>query len=161
MKRRLFMLAAALSLRGHCTSRHRSVRAHSRKVQPLCISEQPGKFRLKIQNENCPLDSHCGFSNSDELASRFTGISVADLSRDGAHLTATLTAEAGTFTCTGSVHSGELDGESVFTPDAAFAARIQQMGFNVDDSDKLQVYAFLNIETAWIRSLSNKRVFRA
>ena len=151
-KRSLFMLAATITsavislhaavplepLRGKCT---------------LSSSEQPGKFRLEIANETCPKGSHCGFGNSEESASRFTGISLSDLSHYGAHLTATLTAEAGVFTCDGNVHEAELTGESVFTPDAAFVARMQQMGFTGYDSDKLQAYAFLNIESAWVRSL--------
>lgn len=151
-KRSLFMLAAAVTsavITLHAAASLEPV--HSRCT--LSADEQPGKFRMRIEKENCPDNSHCDESNSDESVSRFTGISLADLSRDGAHLTATLTAEAGVFTCTGNVHDGELSGESVFTPDPAFAARMQQMGFNVDDSKKLQVYAFLNVESAWVRSL--------
>jgi hypothetical protein len=119
----------------------------------ISAGEHPGKLRLQIEKYGCPAKNHCNTSNSDEDASRFTGTSIADLARNGAHLTATLAAEAGTFTCTGDVHDGELTGDSVFNPDAAFAARMQQMGFGVDDSDKLEVYAFLNVESAWVRSL--------
>jgi len=151
-KRSLCMLAAALTsaivtlhaavplepIRGKCT---------------MSISEQPGKLRLEIKNETCPDGSHCGFGNSEESVSRFTGISIADLAREGAHLTATLSAEAGVFTCDGTVRDRELTGESVFTPDAAFVARMAQMGFTGYDSDKLQAYAFLNVESAWARSL--------
>jgi hypothetical protein len=150
--RNLFMLAAALAsavIALHATAPSDPVHAKC----TISASEQPDKFSLQIEDDSCPISNHCNHSNSDEAVSRFTGISIPDLARTGAHLTATLTAEAGTFTCTGSVHDGELYGESIFTPGAAFASRMQQMGFNVDDSDKLQVYAFLNVETAWVRSL--------
>jgi len=151
-KRSLFMLAAGLAsavIALHAAAPLEPIHARC----TLSAAEQPGKFRMRVEKEDCPDNSHCNESNSDESISRFTGISIADLARDGAHLTATLAAEAGVFTCTGNVHDGELSGESIFTPDAEFAARMQQMGFNVYDSNKLQVYAFLNVDTAWVRSL--------
>jgi hypothetical protein len=152
MKRLLFMFAAALA--SAVIALHAAVPLEPIHAKcTISASERPGRFRLKIENEGCPADSHCGFSNSDEIASRFTGISLADLSRDGAHLTATLSAEAGVFTCTGNVHDGELAGQSIFTPDAAFAAHMEQMGFTGYDSDKLLAYTFLNVESAWVRSL--------
>lgn len=152
MKRRLFMLAAALA--SPVIALHADVPLEPIHAKcTMSVSEHPGKLHLKIETDDCHRDSHCSFNNSDELASRFTGISVADLSSDGAHLTATLAAEAGTFTCTGNVHDGGLSGESLFTPDASFVARMEQMGFTGYDSDKLQAYAFLNVESAWVRSL--------
>jgi hypothetical protein len=149
---RLFMLAAALASAGialHAAAPLEPIHAKC----TMTASEHPGKFRLQIEKDSCPVNSHCDFSNSDESSSRFTGISLSDLSRDGAHLTATLTAEAGAFTCTGNVHDGELAGESLFTPDAAFVTRMEKMGFSGYDSNKLQVYAFLNVESAWVGSL--------
>jgi hypothetical protein len=152
MKRRLFMLAAALA--SVVIALHAAVPLEP--IHAKCTispSEQPGKFRLQTENGDCPRNSHCGFGSSDELSSRFTGISLSDLSRDGAHLTAILAAEAGVFTCSGNVHDGQLAGESLFTPDAAFVTRMEQMGFTGYDSDKLQAYAFLNVESDWVRSL--------
>ncbi|MGA3048392.1 MAG: hypothetical protein ABSD67_17295 [Terracidiphilus sp.] len=152
MKRNLFMLAAALTT--VAIALHAAVPLdpiHSK--CSISASEVSDKFRLQIENGNCPSSSHCGFSNSDESISRFTGISLEDLSREGARLTATLAAEAGVFTCTGIVHDGELSGESIFAPAAAFVAKMEKMGFSGYDSDKLQVYAFLNVESDWVRSL--------
>lgn len=152
MNRILFMLAAALA--SAVIALHAAVPLEPIHAKcTISASGRSGKFRLNIENGGCPADSHCGFSNIDEIASRFTGISLADLSRDGAHLTATLSAEAGVFTCTGNVHDGELAGQSIFTPDAAFVARMEQMGFTGYDSDKLLASAFLNVESAWVRSL--------
>jgi hypothetical protein len=51
------------------------------------------------------------------------------------------------------VHDGELSGESVFTPDPAFVERMEQMGFSGFDAEKLQAYAFVNVESGWARSL--------
>ncbi len=136
-----------------------SVTLHAASLAPLSAncsigpSEEPGKLSLRIDKGECKGERHCGTSNSNELMSRFTGISFADLSREGAHLTATLAAEAGTFTCTGTVHDQVLSGESVFTPDAAFVERMEKLGFTGYDAEKLQAYAFVNVESSFARSL--------
>jgi hypothetical protein len=117
------------------------------------LSEETGKFSLHIDHGECHGERPCGSSFSNELFSRFTGISQEDLAREGARLSAALTAEAGTFTCTGTVHNHELSGDAVFTPDPAFIDRMAQMGFNGFDAEKLQVYAFVNVESSFARSL--------
>lgn len=116
-------------------------------------SEEPGRFSLHIDNGECHGDRHCGNNFSNESIDRFTGISLADLSREGAHLTATLVAEAGTFTCTGIVHGQVLSGDSLFTPNVAFVERMGQIGFTGFDSEKLQAYAFVNVESSFARSI--------
>src|SRR5580692_10817775 len=73
-------------------------------------SEHAGKFRLRIEKETCDGDD-CGSNFNSDTFSRLTGITIADLAEDGAHLTATLQAEAGTFTCAGVVHGGALNGD--------------------------------------------------
>jgi hypothetical protein len=117
------------------------------------FGEEPGKFGLHVDNGDCPEDHHCGTSFSNELTNRFTGISLADLSHEGAHLAAALASEAGTFTCTGVVHAQVLTGDAVFTPDAAFVERMGKMGFTGFDSQKLEAYAFVNVESAFAQSL--------
>jgi hypothetical protein len=154
MKRNLFMLAAALA--SAVIALHAAVPLEPIHAKcTITASEQPNKFRLQIENGDCPPSSHCGFGSSDELSSRFTGIALSDLSREGAHLTATLAAEAGVFTCAGIVRDGELSGESLFTPDAAFVVRMEQIGFSGYDSDKLQAYALLNVQSGWVLSLQH------
>jgi len=127
-------------------------------VQAACAisaSEQPDKFRLRIESGDCESEhSHCGSNYSEELIDRFKGITPADLVHNGAQLTAMLTAEAGTLTCSGTVHNGSLVGESLFVPDAPFAARMEQMGFSGLDSEKLQAYALVNVESQWAHSLN-------
>jgi len=125
-------------LRQHCT------------ISP---SEDNGKLNLRVESGYCTGGRHCGSSFSSESMSRFTGVALADLARDGAHLTATLAAEAGTFTCTGTVHDATLEGDSLFTPDPAFVARMEQMGFTGYDSEKLMGYAFIGVDSAWARSM--------
>jgi hypothetical protein len=121
-------------------------------------SEEAGKFSLHINDGDCPEDRHCGSNFSDESMSRFTGLTSADLDRDGAKLTATLAAEAGTFTCTGVVHDQELYGDALFTPDSAFVDRMAKLGFTGYDSQKLQAYAFLDVTSDFARSLQQAKI---
>jgi hypothetical protein len=89
---------------------------------------------------------------------RFTGITRADLSRDGAHIIATLAGEAGTFTCTGTVHNEALYGDALFTPDTAFVDRMGKLGFTGYDSQKLQAYTMLDVTSDFARSLKQANI---
>lgn len=141
-----------------------SITVHAASLAPLhanCTigtSEDAGRFRLQVSSEDCAGSGHCGSNFSTESLTRFTGITLADLARDGAKLTATLAAEAGTFTCAGTVRGGELEGKSVFTPDEAFVARMGQMGFSGFDSEKLMAYAFVGVDSGWAESMKEARV---
>jgi hypothetical protein len=120
----------------------------------ISVGERPDKFRLQIDHGDCEIEhSHCGSNYSEEPIDRFRGITPADLVREGTQLTASLTAEAGTFTCSGTVHSASLMGDSLFVPDAPFTARMEQMGFSGLDSEKLRTYALVNVEIQWVQSL--------
>jgi len=111
-----------------------------------------------FDREDCPEGRHCGSNFSSESMNRFTGVSRSDLARDGAHLTATLNGEAGTFTCTGTVHDNELYGDAVFTPDPAFVDRMATLGFTGYDSRKLQAYTLLDVTSAFARSLQQAKI---
>ena len=125
----------------------------------ISAGEQPGKLRLHVGRGDCESDQRqCGFNFSEESFSRFSGITETDLGHEGAHITARLTAEAGIFTCSGIVHDGSLMGESVFTPGADFAARMGAMGFSGLDSEKLQGYAFFDVQSSWARSLQQSGI---
>jgi hypothetical protein len=117
------------------------------------IGAKAGTLRLETDNGECQGRKHCGTSMSDVAANRFTGISVADFPNQGEHLTATLTAEAGTFACAGTVAGNELKGNASFTPDPAFIARMQKMGFTGLDTDKLLPYTYFDVQSEWARSL--------
>lgn len=116
------------------------------------------KFSLHITDGDCADNHHCGSNFNTEAMDRFTGITPADLDRDGTHLTATLAAEAGTFTCTGTVHDQELYGDALFTPDSAFVERMGKLGFSGYDSQKLEVYALLNVTSEYARSLQQAKI---
>jgi hypothetical protein len=122
-------------------------------------SSDAGKLSLHISdNHDCPEDHHCGSNFSSESMNRFTGVTLADLARDGAHLVATLKAEAGTFTCTGTVHDEALYGDSLFTPDSDFVDRMAKLGFTGYDSQKLQACAFVDVTGDFARSLQQANI---
>jgi hypothetical protein len=138
-----------------------SITLHAASLSPLhadcsiSASEDHDRFSLHIdkKGECDDGDRHCGSSFSNESTSRFTGITLADLAREGASLTATLASEAGTFTCSGTVRSGELTGASLFTPDAAFVEKMDRMGYTGLDSEKLEAYAFIGVDSAFAQSM--------
>ena len=136
-----------------------SITLHAASLSPLhanCSigpSQETGKLRLYIDKGECNGERHCGSSFSNESVDRFTGFTLADLQRDGASLTAKLDAEAGTFACSGTVRNGELSGASVFTPSSTFVDRMDKMGYTGLDSEKLQAYAFIGVESAWVQSM--------
>jgi len=141
-----------------------SLALHAASLAPLhstCsigASEDPGKVSVRIGSDDCEGSHHCGSNFSNESLSRFNGITLADLGRDGAKLTATLTAEAGTFTCSGTVRDRELQGQSVFTPDDPFVARMERMGFTGFNSEKLMAYAFIGVDSKWVQSMQETGV---
>jgi hypothetical protein len=147
-----FVLIAALA--ATATSLHAANLEPLHGTCSISAGEQPGKFRLHNDNGECGDGKHhCGSNFGEESFSRWSGFSAADLAREGAQLTASFTAEAGTFACAGTVHDGSLAGDSTFTPDSAFAARMAQMGFTGLESEKLQTYAFVDVQSAWASSL--------
>jgi hypothetical protein len=100
-------------------------------------SPHAGKFRVQLTNDECK-DDRCGSTFDNDSFSRLQGVQTADFKNEGARLTATLQAEAGTFTCAGAVHDGSLIGDANFTPDAAFIARMAELGVTGLSSEKLE-----------------------
>jgi hypothetical protein len=115
--------------------------------------DKSGTFRLQTDDGDCHGHGNCGNNMSDLPQSRFTGITIADFANQGAHLTATLAAEAGTFTCTGTIQNGELSGTTAFASNAAFVARMEKMGFTGYDNQRLYAYTLFDVQTEWVRSL--------
>lgn len=124
----------------------------------LSVGDKAGTLRLETDNGDCHEHKHCGSNMSDVPSNRFTGIAVSDFANQGARLTAALAAEAGTFICTGTIKDGELSGNAVFTPDEAFVARMEKMGFSGYDSEKLLAYALLDVESGWAQSLKEMNI---
>ena len=136
-----------------------SIAAHAGWLEPLhsrcyiSADEDTGRFRVFLPSGDCEESRHCGSNFSNDALDRLIGISRSDLGHEGANLTATLAAEAGTFTCSGTVHDGELSGRSVFTPDQAFIDRMGHMGFTGYNSEKLMSYAFMDVTSKWVQSM--------
>jgi hypothetical protein len=131
-------------------------------IHAKCVigrGEDAGKISLHInEDSDCSADRHCGSNFSNETLNRFTGFTLADLDREGAQLTAKLSAESGTLTCTGIVHAQELVGDSLFTPDASFVDRMDKLGFRGFDSRKLEAYTFVNVTSDYARSLQQVHI---
>lgn len=124
----------------------------------ISADDDSGRFRIYIPSGDCEGSRNCGDNFSNDALDRITGITRADLEHEGANLTATLAAEAGTFTCSGTVHDGELAGRSVFTPDQGFVDRMERMGFSGYDSEKLMAYAFMDVTSKWVQSMQQAGV---
>lgn len=122
------------------------------------ISERGDRFNLEIGDRDCNGGRHCNSHYNSETFDRLTGISIADLTSDGAHLTATLAAEAGTMTCSGVVHDNTLEGDMTFVPDPKFVDRMAQLGFTGYTSEKLMAYAFVGVESQRVQSLQQAGV---
>jgi hypothetical protein len=123
------------------------------------VSEMSGDLELKLERSDCKYEeAHCGKSQTNEPLSAFTGISVADLGREGAQLNAVLAAEAGTLRCSGTVHDAELAGTYTFEPDQAFAGRMREIGITGIDPDKLEVYTLFRVTRDWVVSLQKAGV---
>jgi hypothetical protein len=128
----------------------------------ISAASKPGKFELRLERGNCEGGGNCNNSDMSEPADAFTGIALADLGREGAHLDAVMTAEAGTLRCSGSVHGGELAGSFTFEPDRGFIDRMREVGitgFGPDTSvEKLEAYALFRVTRDWVVSLQKAGV---
>jgi hypothetical protein len=60
--------------------------------------------------------------------------------------------------CVGTVHDAALRGTYSFTPDAAFAKRMESMGFDDQTPEHLQGYAMLDVTTAWVKEMKDAGV---
>ena len=123
----------------------------------IAPSTMHDRVRYEFTHGGCDNDygnrNDCHESNSDVPISEFAGLALADLEREGAHLEARIVAEAGTITCSGTVHDLTLTGDLTFVPDAAFVEHMAQLGFSGFNSSKLEAYALFHIETSWVKSL--------
>jgi len=115
-------------------------------------------LQLRLEHGDCEAGGHCNNSEMNEPIDAFTGITLADLSREGAHLDAVLKAEAGTLRCSGNVHSSELAGSFTFEPDKTFVDRMREIGITGIEPDKLEAYALFRVTRDWVVSLQKADV---
>jgi len=124
----------------------------------IYVSGEADALELKLERGNCEGGGDCHNSDTTEPLNAFTGITLADLSREGAHLNAVLTAEAGTLRCSGSVHDAELEGSFTFEPDKGFIERMREIGITGINPDKLEAYALFRVTRDWVVSLQKAGV---
>jgi len=124
----------------------------------ISSSSRVDQVEFRIERGMCENGRNCNSSDTSEPVNAFTGFTLSDLQRDGAHIDAVLRAEAGSITCSGTVHDSELRGKFIFVPDAAFISHMQKMGFGDLNSEKLEAYTLFRIDTSWIQPLKNAGV---
>src|SRR6202789_4071844 len=113
---------------------------------------------LRLERSGCEGNGNCSSTQAQEPLSAFSGFALADLQREGAHMDARIRAEAGTITCSGTVHGGRMSGDFTFVPAPAFVDRMLHLGFRDLEAEKLQAYTLFDIGTAWVRSLQTAGV---
>ena len=116
------------------------------------------KIYFAMDSSESTSDRHHHENSSDMLLNRWTGVTLADLGREGAELDARMHGDAGEIRCIGKVHDSELHGTYTFTPDEQFAQRMQSMGFTNLDADRLQGYVMLDITIAWVKGMQDLHV---
>jgi hypothetical protein len=116
------------------------------------------KMSFSWNHGDCATGQHCHNGNSDMLWSKWSGVTPQDIEHEGASVDARMKAESGEMRCVGTVHDAALRGTYSFTPDAAFAKRMESMGFNDQTPDRLQGYAMLDVTTEWVKEMKDAGV---
>jgi hypothetical protein len=115
----------------------------------------PGKAQLVLAEADCDKSTEsCTDVNSASMEwTRWTGISAETLAKDGATLTARMSAEAGDLVCNGSVHDGVLTGRYQFTPNEEFRKQMASMGFDEITPRKQLGFLMLGVSTEWVKEM--------
>ena len=121
----------------------------------IAPSTEPGHVRYDFTSDCASAGDNCNNHDHESNAplTAFTGLALADLGREGAHIEAKIVAEAGTISCSGLVHGLVLAGDFTFTPNPAFVDSMARLGFTGLDSGKLEAYTLFHIDTQWIQQL--------
>ena len=118
-------------------------------------SGEPDKAQLVLARTDCDKgsDGCSDMNNSSVEWSRWTGVSAEMLQKEGATLTARMSAEPGELTCNGNVHDGVLSGRYLFTPSDAFVKQMESMGFDNITPRKQLGFLMLDVTTAWVKEM--------
>jgi hypothetical protein len=116
------------------------------------------KMSFSWDRGDCVAGRHCHEGSSDMLWTKWSGVTPQSLEHEGASVDARMKAESGEMRCVGTVHDAALRGSYSFTPDAAFAKRMESMGFDDQTPDRLQGYAMLDVTTAWVKEMKDAGV---
>jgi hypothetical protein len=125
----------------------------------LCMlsnrADRPDKAQLMLARTDCDKDSDsCSDTNNSSIGwSRWTGVSVEMLQKEGTTLTARMSSEPGELTCNGNVHDGVLSGRYQFTPNEAFVKEMTTLGFDGITPRKQLGFLMLDVTTAWVKEM--------
>jgi hypothetical protein len=107
---------------------------------------------------DCAGRRHCDEGNTDMEWSRWAGVVPGDLQHEGASIDARMSAEAGEVRCVGKVHDGALQGDYSFMANPVFVKRMDAMGFDDLNDDRLHGYAMLDVTSTWVKELKDAHV---
>jgi hypothetical protein len=116
------------------------------------------KMSFDWQRGDCAVGHQCNNGDSDMLWSKWSGVTPGDLQHEGTAVDARMKAESGEMRCVGTVHDAAMRGTYSFTPDVAFAKRMEAMGFTDQTPERLQGYAMLDVTTAWVKAMKDAGV---
>jgi hypothetical protein len=122
----------------------------------ITASADGTQFELRLKRP-CSSDHDCN-QTATEPPGAWSGISLASLSREGSHIEAVLRAEAGSLTCSGTVHNQALEGSYTFAPSTQFVTRMGSLGITGLTTEKLQAYTMFRIDSAWVESLQKEGI---
>jgi len=124
----------------------------------ITASAEGEQFVIRLERSACSGDRMCGEQTFTQPVSAWSGLSVADLKREGSHVVGVIQAEAGALTCSGNVHDQALVGDYSFQPDQAFVSRMNGLGIHDFTAEKLQAYTLFHIETKWVQALQKEGI---
>jgi hypothetical protein len=156
--KRIFALGLLLSL-GAATAM-----ADTSQTCSITTGRNEGKMEFSWQRSDCKPETHCHEGDSDMSWSRVTGVTPADLQREGASIDARLKSEAGEMRCVGTVHDSEVHGTYSFTPNEEFARQMEALGFALSNqtaqqrNDRMQGYTMLDLTTEWVKAMKDAGV---
>jgi hypothetical protein len=118
-------------------------------------ANQAGTAKLMLARADCDEGSDgCSDTNNSTMEwSRWTGVSAETLQREGATLTARMSADPGELTCNGNVHDDVLSGRYQFTPSEAFVKQMASMGFDGITPRKQLGFLMLDVTIAWVKEM--------
>jgi len=127
----------------------------------IAAGRADGKMQFSWQRGDCKSTGHCNEGDSGMPWSRWTGVTPADLQREGAAIDARMAAEAGEMRCVGTVHDSEMRGTYSFTPNEEFTRRMEALGFGFSNqtakqtNDRLQGYTMLDVTIEWVKQMKD------
>jgi hypothetical protein len=138
----------------------------------IAVSVNSDKLEVRLERGTCLHNADGSRDNRDDRTApdrcntnemqlppdTFTGFIQSDLGREGAHIDAALNAEAGTLTCSGTIHNFKLSGDFTFTPNAAFAARMLKLGIQGITTQNMETYTLFRVQAANIEALQKAGV---